>query len=308
VRSGHGTFLREGTLVASVAGLVHRVNRVVSVRPVSARYVGEVGDVVVGRVTDVGAKRWRVDVRGRQDAVLLLSGLYMGEGAQRRMTAEDQLSMRKHLQEGDLVSADVHTFFSDGGMSLHARSGQYGRMENGCAVSVAPFLIQRLSAHFVALPCGVDMVVGMNGVVWVAASVPSEEVEAAEAEAGGARGLSSAGKIALRRSVGALRRVLPEERRRVARVSAAVACLGWALLPVTPASVMAVYSAAEEAGVGAAAMADPAVMAELVKPLSGGAGPEAGSASSSSSSAAAAGSDDKAVFDSSAAGAVVTIA
>ena len=46
-------------LVACVAGVVHRVNRVVSVRPVSSRYVGEVGDVVVelngAPVADMGA-------------------------------------------------------------------------------------------------------------------------------------------------------------------------------------------------------------------------------------------------------------
>lgn len=276
--------MREGTLVASVAGVVHRVNRVVSVRPVGSRYVGEVGDVVVGRITEVAAKRWRVDVRGRQDAVLLLSGLHMGEGTQRRMTAEDQLGMRKHLQEGDLVCADVHTFFSDGGMSLHARSAQYGRLQNGCAVTVPPFLIQRLAAHFVALPCGVDIVVGMNGVVWVAESVPDEELEAAaaaeeaaaragpsssssSAAAHRSRGLSSAAKASLRRRVAAERDVSPEGRRRVARVRACIAALGWALLAVTPAHIMALYASAEAAGTPLVSLSDPAVMAELVRGL-----------------------------------------
>ena len=51
--SGHGTFSEAGTLVANAAGLVERVNRLVSVRPVNSRYIGEVGDVVVGRIVEV---------------------------------------------------------------------------------------------------------------------------------------------------------------------------------------------------------------------------------------------------------------
>jgi len=34
---GHGTFARDGVLVASVAGVVQRLNKLVSVRPVSSR-------------------------------------------------------------------------------------------------------------------------------------------------------------------------------------------------------------------------------------------------------------------------------
>jgi hypothetical protein len=76
----------------------------VSVRPLNARYTGEVGDVVVGRIVDVGDKRWRVDINARQDAVLHLSSIILPGGAQRRRTSEDSLQMRSFYSEGDLVS------------------------------------------------------------------------------------------------------------------------------------------------------------------------------------------------------------
>lgn len=41
-------------LVAAVPGVVERVNKLVSVRPLRARYGGDIGDVVVGRITEVG--------------------------------------------------------------------------------------------------------------------------------------------------------------------------------------------------------------------------------------------------------------
>jgi hypothetical protein len=90
---GHGTYVLQGNLIASVAGnsrcelivrkfswfdleyellcqrfagVVHRVNKLVSVLPVKARYSGQIGDVVVGRILDVGQKRWRVDINATQ--------------------------------------------------------------------------------------------------------------------------------------------------------------------------------------------------------------------------------------------------
>jgi exosome complex component RRP4 len=206
--------------------------------------------VVVGRVTEVGAKRWKVDVSGRQDGVLLLSGIQLSDGAQRRRTAEDQLSMRKHLKERDVLSADVHTFFSDGTISLHARSLQYGRLEGGCLATVPPFLVKRLPAHFVRLPCAVSVVIGNNGVVWVSADDKAATAAAAAA------------------SEDKTEELTPKEARlRVARVRNAVLALGWALLPVTPASIMTVYTASVEGGVPAHEVCNPAVMAALVAPL-----------------------------------------
>ncbi len=51
--SGHGTHVVDGQLVATVCGPVERINKLVTVRAVKRRYTAEVGDVVVGRVTEV---------------------------------------------------------------------------------------------------------------------------------------------------------------------------------------------------------------------------------------------------------------
>lgn len=51
---GHGTqSFDEDKLVATVCGVLDRVNKLVTVRPLHRRYVPEVGDVVVGRVREV---------------------------------------------------------------------------------------------------------------------------------------------------------------------------------------------------------------------------------------------------------------
>lgn len=50
-------------MISCICGVVERVNKLISVRPLRSRYVGDVGDVVVGRITQVGVKRWLVDIQ-----------------------------------------------------------------------------------------------------------------------------------------------------------------------------------------------------------------------------------------------------
>jgi len=52
-RSGHGTFIDQDNVISSVAGTIERVNKLVSVRAIRTRYNPEVGDLVVGRITEV---------------------------------------------------------------------------------------------------------------------------------------------------------------------------------------------------------------------------------------------------------------
>lgn len=95
---GHGTYAEDNALKASVAGTVEQVNKLISVRPLKSRYFGEIGDVVVGRVTEVQQKRWKVDTNSRLDSILLLSSVNLPGGELRRRNVEDEQMMRKYLQ------------------------------------------------------------------------------------------------------------------------------------------------------------------------------------------------------------------
>ncbi|KAH9901022.1 exosome complex exonuclease rrp4 [Cubamyces lactineus] len=177
---GHGTFVDDEEVVASVAGTVERVNKLITVRAVRSRYNPEVGDLVVGRITEVQPRRWKVDANSRQDAVLMLSSVNLPGGVQRRKLESDELQMRTFFEEGDLLVAEVQAFFADGAMSLHTRSLRYGKLRNGQLVTVPPILIRRLKSHFVALPCGVDLILGLNGYIWVSKHVKESEQEGEE--------------------------------------------------------------------------------------------------------------------------------
>mgnify|MGYP002717658528 FL=1 len=122
---------------------------------------------------------------------------------QRRKLESDELQMRTFFQEGDLLVAEVQAFFGDGAMSLHTRSLRYGKvrsnsptvcffcggrteprkfscshdaqLKNGLLVTVPPSLIVRAKSHFHTLPTiGVDLIIGLNGYIWISKTVKKE--------------------------------------------------------------------------------------------------------------------------------------
>ena len=173
---GHGTQMvetEEGTVLSStVAGTVHRVNKLLSVKAMKARFLGEDGELVVGRIVAVDSKRWKVDINGWKDAILQLSSVTLPGGVQRMRTYEDALQMRSLYKEDDLISAEIQNVASDGALSLHTRSLRYGKLENGACLSVPSQLMKRLPQHFISLPYGLDVILGKNGCIWITRSIP----------------------------------------------------------------------------------------------------------------------------------------
>eukprot|EP01095_Lingulamoeba_sp_RSL-Kostka_P002189 TRINITY_DN1306_c2_g3_i1.p1 TRINITY_DN1306_c2_g3~~TRINITY_DN1306_c2_g3_i1.p1 ORF type:complete len:309 (-),score=92.88 TRINITY_DN1306_c2_g3_i1:404-1330(-) len=170
---GHGTYTKNEALYSSVSGFVEKVNKLITVKSLNFRYSGDVGDVVVGRISEVGSKRWKVEINARQEAILMLSSINLPGGVLRRRTAEDALKMRNFFVENDLICAEVQMFFSDGSISLQTRTKKYGKLTDGQFISVPAALIKRCKTHFHSLSCGVDVILGNNGYCWICP--PSEE-------------------------------------------------------------------------------------------------------------------------------------
>ncbi|CCH58108.1 hypothetical protein TBLA_0A03080 [Henningerozyma blattae CBS 6284] len=164
---GHGTYYLSNMTYSSVAGAVSKVNRLLSVLPLKARYSPETGDHIVGRITEVGNRRWKVDIGAKQHAVLMLGSVNLPGGILRRKSENDELQMRSFLKEGDLLNAEVQTLFQDGSASLHTRSLKYGKLRDGIFLRVPSSLIVRSKNHTHNLPGNVTVVLGVNGYIWL---------------------------------------------------------------------------------------------------------------------------------------------
>ncbi|CAL9102627.1 unnamed protein product [Musa textilis] len=174
ILKGHGTSDLNGEVVATLCGVVERVNKLVYVRAQRARYKPEVGDIIVGRVIEIAPKRWRLEINFSQDAVLMLSSMNLPDGIQRRRTAVDELNMRSIFEENDVICAEVRGFQHDGSLHLQARSQKYGKLERGMLLTVPAYLVKRRKQHFHHLEnYGVDLILGCNGFIWVGEHVNS---------------------------------------------------------------------------------------------------------------------------------------
>ncbi|GMH46101.1 hypothetical protein BSKO_14065 [Bryopsis sp. KO-2023] len=229
---GHGTQIVEEQLVATICGVLERINKLVSVRPLKSRYAAETGDVVVGRVSAIHRRNWKIDLNGRVDAQLGLSAVILPGGILRRRTVEDELNMRSVFREGDLISAEVQTVRHDGGINLHTRSEKYGQLQGGQLVQVAANLIHRQRHHFHTLDdLGVTLIFGCNGMVWIA---PTGKAEI-------------------------------ENRRNICRLANAVKCLSKLCLPIFLATVMNVFKLSEENAVVIRDMSRSDFLAQIVE-------------------------------------------
>lgn len=249
---GHGTYLEQRgvsdhdtgpSLIASVAGKIERVNKLITVRPLKNRYGGEVGDLVVGRISQVEGKRWKVDINGQRDAVLQLSSVNLPDGEQRMRTHEDQMQMRSLFEEYDLISAEVQNASADGQLSLHTRSLKYGKLENGQLVTVPSSLIRRLPQHYITFHFGVDVILGRNGMIWVTRSIP-DEWKALEEDSHGVAPLAETLQNLSKRH--ASTPLLDTERLKVARVCNAIKILAKNNIEVDTSSINGVYEASLE--------------------------------------------------------------
>ena len=264
------------SLVATTLGVLEVVNRLVSVRPLHARYSPQVGDVVVGRVMAISGRRWQIDIGARRDASMQLSAVTLPDGERRRRTRDDQNAMRAAFAEGDLVCCEVQAAHRDGGVALHARGTRYGKLAGGATVYVHPSVLKRSRHPFCELDAdlGIGCVVGYNGVVWCGRLPNLQDVAPADDgdddddddNAGGVGGDDNDEprgddmEVEEAKSTPAERRALAEG---VARAAASVDVLRRLGLPVHPQAVIATRKLADEVNADLRAMAD-ASFARLV--------------------------------------------
>ena len=246
---GHGTFLRRGQIVASISGMVEWMDKLVTVRPLGTRYVAAtaaIGDIVVGRVSEVvlgKTGRWKLDIQSQQEAHLLLAAINIsGSARDRRWTEEHaDLEMRSYFAEDDLVVAEVQKVYEDGALHLHTKSKKYGKLTEGQLINVPPTLVKRQKNHFHTLRCGVcnvRVILGTNGLVWVA---PDRTVALPE---GGTEVPEGAADTPC----------TDAEREAICRTHNAMKALVAVFVLITPASIEAVVDASYSMGLEAAAM------------------------------------------------------
>lgn len=76
-------------------GYVRKYVKVINVLPLKSRYLGDAGDVVIGRVTEIINKKWRIDIQGYDLANLHINAVKLEDIQVFLIREEKQKKMNK---------------------------------------------------------------------------------------------------------------------------------------------------------------------------------------------------------------------
>lgn len=232
----------------------------------------EIGDLVVGRIVEVQARRWKVDVAAPLLAQLPLSAINLPGGILRRRTSADELQMRTFFVEGDLVVAEVQSVHADGSATLHTRSLKYGKLRNGvflavtgtggngattattattttkdgvaAASSVGGVVRSRRQTWTVSTANGggdVDVVLGVNGYIWISKHADGTAAATSATENVSITRLEEVAPATIYSSQND--EIAPQTRREIARLSGCIRLLVEGGVRVDEDTVMRAYEA-----------------------------------------------------------------
>lgn len=207
----------------------------------------------MGRVVEVQTKRWKVDLSAPLLAHLPLSAINLPGGILRKRTSTDELAIRTFFREGDLLVAEVQSIYHDGSAGLHTRSLKYGKLRNGVFLAVSGtgggggVVRSRRQVWTVHTSHGggeVDVVLGVNGYIWISQHGSRADQASTTTSHGGGMSSMRFDDI-VSSSVYADRNdpILPATRREIARLAGCIRALVECGVRVDEEMVMRAYEA-----------------------------------------------------------------
>jgi len=173
-------FREDDKIYAATVGLVSIKGRVVKVIPLAGKYMPKKGDVVIGKVTNIGYAGWNLDINSPYSA-----DLNIGEATTEFIDlAKTDLS--KYFDIGDYVLAEVINISEGKFVKLSAKRRPYRKLKGGNIIKVSPTKIPRIIGKAGSMIkmlkelSGCDIIVGQNGIVWIK-GIPEKESLVAKA-------------------------------------------------------------------------------------------------------------------------------
>lgn len=172
---GENTYREGGKIYSSLTGLANIAGKNLYVVALRGFYMPVVGDVVIGKVTDLRLAGWIVDMNAPYAAVLPTSEAFDRPFNSRR----DE--MASYLDVGDLVVAKVITFDRTRDPQLTIKEGGLGKVSKGRLVRVTPTKVPRVIGrkgsmiNLLTRETNTRITVGQNGLILISGEKPEME-------------------------------------------------------------------------------------------------------------------------------------
>lgn len=175
-----GGCYREGEfIVSSFLGLISINKRLVKVIPLAGKYNPKVGDVVIGKVKDMGLHGWFLDINCAYDGVLLIreADEFIDKGA----------DLTKYYDFDDIVIAKIIKVNKLSNIDLTTKGQGLRKIKGGKIIEITPSKVPRVigkQGSMVGLikeKTNCKIVVGQNGRVWIQGNNSEDELLATQA-------------------------------------------------------------------------------------------------------------------------------
>jgi exosome complex component RRP4 len=173
-RTGENTFRREGNVYASRIGLVNYGKNMVSVIALEAGYNPMVGDMVIGKVSDIELGRWLIDIGASTNAVLSVP-----DAVDKSFYTD--FNMPRVLDVGETLVGKIVDLDRRRTPILSMLGKDLGRVDSGLIITITPSKIPRLIGkkgsmiNMILKETGANVVIGQNGRILIQARTLRQE-------------------------------------------------------------------------------------------------------------------------------------
>lgn len=173
--AGENTYKDGGKIYATRVGLVDYEDRKVHVVALKAFYIPYVGDMVIGKVVEVGLSGWMVNVKAPYPALLRASDVLD------RPFRPQEDDLPSIFDVGDLIIAKIVAYDRTRDPLLTVREPGLGKITRGQIVEITPTKIPRVIGrkgsmiNMLKQETGCHVTIGQNGLIFVSGKTPEDE-------------------------------------------------------------------------------------------------------------------------------------
>jgi exosome complex component RRP4 len=185
---GRGAIRQGNKIISIYIGLKNISGKFINVVPLRGKYRPEIGDSVIGKITDVSSVKWRVDINSRDTAVLKprdAMDVYdkrsqRGRGGGKSSREEEAETMNK-FGLGDMLIAKIVAVDRVSDPTLTTVGESLGKINEGVVINVdvpkIPRIIGKKGSMIKLLKdfTTCRLFIAKNGLVWINGSSPELE-------------------------------------------------------------------------------------------------------------------------------------
>ncbi|MFH1630742.1 MAG: exosome complex RNA-binding protein Rrp4 [Candidatus Aenigmatarchaeota archaeon] len=177
-KAGHGAYEENGNVYSKYVGLAENRGDFYIVIPLGGVYNPKRGDGVIGKIEEIIASKWIININSPYEAVLTLS-----EGVEEFIDLT-KTDLGKYYNYDDLIFAEIASVNRQKQIMLTMRSRKCRKLRGGRLLKVTSAKVPRMigkagsMVEMVKQITGTQIVVGQNGIVWIRGDNEDIAVEA----------------------------------------------------------------------------------------------------------------------------------